>query len=86
MLLVILFLFVGMIIGWFASLLFEGSGLDGPGDVIVGIVGALAGGFTYSSLEMAPNGFWGAAAMATLGSILLLFIASLLFGPTEQLH
>jgi len=86
MLLILLFLFLGMIIGWFASLLFEGSGLDGPGDVIVGIVGALAGGFTYNALEMAPNGVWGAAAMATLGSILLLFIACVLFGPSEQLH
>jgi uncharacterized membrane protein YeaQ/YmgE (transglycosylase-associated protein family) len=86
MLLIILFLLVGMLIGWFASLLFRKSGLDGPGDMIVGIVGALAGGFTYNALEMAPNGIWGAAAMATLGSILLLFIATILFGPTEQLH
>lgn len=84
MLLIILFLFVGIVIGWFTSLLFAGNGLDSAGDLIVGIVGALGGGITYSSLEMAPNGYMGAAAMAALGSILLLFIASLLFRPAEH--
>lgn len=84
MLMILLFLFLGALIGWLASVLFSGNGLDGTGDVIVGVVGALAGGFIYSSLEMAPNGLWGVLSMATLGSILLLVIASFLFSQREQ--
>lgn len=85
MLMILLFLFVGALIGWLASVLFAENGLDGTGDVIVGIVGALAGGFTYSTLEMAPNGLFGVLSMAALGSVLLLILANLLFKPTEQL-
>jgi len=84
MLMILLFLFVGALIGWLASILFSKNGLDGTGDVVVGIVGALAGGFTYSTLNMAPNGLFGVLSMAALGSILLLIVASFLFKPTEQ--
>lgn len=85
MLMILLFLFTGAFIGWLASVLFSENGLDGTGDIVVGIVGALAGGFTYSTLEMAPNGLFGVLSMAALGSILLLIIASFLFKPTEQI-
>lgn len=84
MLMILLFLFVGALIGWLASVLFSRNGLDGTGDMIVGIVGAIGGGFTYSTLQMAPNGLFGVLSMAALGSIFLLILASLIFKPKEQ--
>lgn len=41
---------VGLIVGWLASVVVKGSGSGVLGDIILGIVGALVGGFLASSI------------------------------------
>jgi uncharacterized membrane protein YeaQ/YmgE (transglycosylase-associated protein family) len=41
---------VGLIAGWLASLVMRGGGSGILGDIILGIVGALVGGFLASSI------------------------------------
>jgi uncharacterized membrane protein YeaQ/YmgE (transglycosylase-associated protein family) len=41
---------VGLIAGWLAGLVMRGSGYGVLGDIIIGIVGALVGGFLASAL------------------------------------
>ena len=41
---------VGLIAGWLAGQLMRGSGFGVLGDIIVGIIGALLGGFLASAL------------------------------------
>ena len=46
----LVWIIVGGIAGWLASLLVQGTGMGIVGDIIVGIVGALIGGFLLSLL------------------------------------
>lgn len=65
---------VGLIAGWLAGELMRGSGFGLLGDIIVGIVGALIGGFLASAL-------FGLAAPMTginITSILIAFVGAVI--------
>jgi len=67
---------LGGLAGWLASRLVRGSGLGLLGDIVVGIVGAIIGGFIVGALGgTGVTGFnlW-SFVVAVLGAILLLYI------------
>lgn len=75
---------VGLIAGWLAGELVRGAGYGILGDIIVGIVGALLGGFLASALFgiAAPlTGInLGTILVALLGAIVLIVILRLVRG------
>jgi uncharacterized membrane protein YeaQ/YmgE (transglycosylase-associated protein family) len=75
---------VGGIAGWLASLLVQGTGMGIVGDIIVGVVGALIGGFLLSLLLPGTFGFTGfnlgSLIVAFIGAVVLLFIVKLFTG------
>jgi uncharacterized membrane protein YeaQ/YmgE (transglycosylase-associated protein family) len=72
---VLWFLLVGAIAGWLAGVLVRGGGFGLFGDLLVGIIGALIGGFFFSGLAgVAGGGFLGSILVATLGAVILLVI------------
>ena len=77
---IIIFLLVGLLAGWLASLLIEGHGLGIAGDLVVGIIGSFIGGFVYNTIGASDRGFWGAVGTSIVGAVLFLFIAKLVFG------
>jgi uncharacterized membrane protein YeaQ/YmgE (transglycosylase-associated protein family) len=81
---ILAWLIVGGIAGWLASLVVRGGGLGVVGDVIVGIVGALLGGFVLSLLLPGTFGFTGfnlgSLLVAFIGAVILLFIVKLFTG------
>ena len=68
------YLFVGLITGWLASLLVQGRGMGMVGDMAVGIVGAVIGGFLADQLGIVIGGFFSALAMSVLGAVLFLIV------------
>ena len=74
---ILVWIIVGGIAGWLAGLVVQGTGLGVIGDIIVGIVGALIGGFIVSLLFGAGgfNGFniW-SLIVAFIGAVVLLLI------------
>ncbi|MBI1833331.1 MAG: GlsB/YeaQ/YmgE family stress response membrane protein [Candidatus Andersenbacteria bacterium] len=74
---IVWFLIVGLIAGWLAGLIMKGRGFGVIGDIIVGIVGALIGGFVFGALGIGAGGILGSILVATIGAVILLFIASL---------
>src|SRR5262249_49489752 len=70
------FLLVGLVAGWLAGVLVKGGGFGLVGDIVVGIVGALIGGWTFSALggPAGPNGLRGSIVVAPLGAVILLFV------------
>jgi uncharacterized membrane protein YeaQ/YmgE (transglycosylase-associated protein family) len=44
---------------------------------VVGIVGALLGGFLFGLLGISAGGLLGSIGMATIGAVILLFLISL---------
>ena len=81
---ILAWIIVGGIAGWLASLLVQGTGMGIVGDIIVGIVGALIGGFVLSLLLPGTFGFTGfnlgSLIVAFIGAVILLFIVKLFTG------
>lgn len=75
---ILIWIIVGGIAGWLASLVVRGGGSGIIGDIIVGILGALIGGFLVSWLLPGTFGFtgfnFGSLIIAFIGAVVLLLI------------
>jgi uncharacterized membrane protein YeaQ/YmgE (transglycosylase-associated protein family) len=75
---------VGLIAGWLAGLVVKGSGYGVLGDIILGIVGALLGGFLASAVFGIPNAISGfnltTLIVAFLGAVIVVAIVRVLGG------
>lgn len=74
---------VGLIAGWLAGMVMKGSGYGVLGNIVVGIVGALLGGYISTLLfdGVTVSGInLQSLLIATLGSIVLIFLLRLLPG------
>lgn len=72
----IAWIIIGIVAGWLAEKIMKRShGL--LTNLIVGIVGALIGGFIANALGFAWGGWIGSTIVATLGAIILLFLLGL---------
>ncbi len=77
---------VGLIAGWLAGLVMKGGGYGLLGDLILGIVGALVGGFIASALFNVSNPLGEfqltTVVIAFLGAVLVVAIVRLLSNRT----
>jgi uncharacterized membrane protein YeaQ/YmgE (transglycosylase-associated protein family) len=73
---------LGLIAGWLAGVLVKGSGYGIVGDIVLGILGALVGGWIASTLMgLDVNGFnLESLVIAVLGAIVVIFVARLISG------
>ena len=76
----IVWIVVGGIAGWLASLLVRGTGLGILGDIIVGIIGGLIGGFLLSLVGLGGAGIVWTFITAIIGAVILLYIVKLVTG------
>ena len=72
----IMFLLIGLAAGWLAGLIRRGSGFGILGNLIVGVIGALLGGFVFRLAGIAAYGLIGKLILSTAGALLLLFLLS----------
>ena len=81
---ILAWIIVGLIAGWLAGELMRGSGFGLLGNIIVGIVGALMGGFLASALFNIADPLSGinvtTVIVAFLGSVVLLAILGMMRG------
>jgi uncharacterized membrane protein YeaQ/YmgE (transglycosylase-associated protein family) len=68
------FILIGLAAGWLAGQIMKGSGFGLPGNLIVGVIGALLGGFLFSEMGIMPVGLLGSLVTATVGALLFLFL------------
>jgi uncharacterized membrane protein YeaQ/YmgE (transglycosylase-associated protein family) len=69
------YIIIGAIAGWLAGKIVKGGGAGILMNIIIGIVGALIGGFLLSFfLDTAAGGWWFTLFTAVLGSVILLSI------------
>jgi uncharacterized membrane protein YeaQ/YmgE (transglycosylase-associated protein family) len=83
---IITWLLVGLVAGAVASSLVRGNGLGLLGDIVLGIAGAMVGGWTFHSLGWQPpfTGIAGTIAVALVGAIIVLAGLRLLRGPAAR--
>ena len=77
----LIILLVGIVAGWLAGLIVQGTGLGLVGDLIVGVVGALIGDWLLPRLHIELSaGLVGSIINATIGAIILLVVIKLVRG------
>ena len=74
---IFLFLIIGLIAGWLAGKIMKGKGFGLVGNLVVGVIGALIGGFVFDAAGIATAGFIGSLIAALLGALILLWIVGL---------
>jgi uncharacterized membrane protein YeaQ/YmgE (transglycosylase-associated protein family) len=81
---IIAWIVVGLIAGWLTGLVMRGGGYGLIGDIILGIVGALIGGFLASALFGIPNPVNGinveSIVIAFIGAVIVTAIVRALSG------
>jgi uncharacterized membrane protein YeaQ/YmgE (transglycosylase-associated protein family) len=75
----IVFLVIGAVAGWLAGQILKVGGLGLLGNIIVGILGAVLGGWLFKLLNISIGGEWiGPIVTATAGAVVLLFVIGLI--------
>jgi uncharacterized membrane protein YeaQ/YmgE (transglycosylase-associated protein family) len=72
------FLLIGLAAGWLAGLIMRGHDFGLVGNLILGVIGALLGGFLFHLVGIATYGLLGRLIAATIGAIVLLFLLKLI--------
>ena len=65
------FLFIGGVIGWLAGIITTGRGFGIIGDIIIGIVGAMLGGWMAGVIGISTSSSIAAFLLALVGAIIL---------------
>ena len=74
----IIFLCIGALVGWLAGMIMKGGGFGIIGNIIVGILGAMLGGWLLPKLGITIGGEFGGFITAVIGAVILLFIVGLI--------
>jgi uncharacterized membrane protein YeaQ/YmgE (transglycosylase-associated protein family) len=65
---------VGLIAGWLAGKVMKGGGYGVVVDIILGILGAIVGGFVFGLLGLHAGGLIGSIIVAFVGAVILVWI------------
>lgn len=71
---------VGLIAGWLTGLLMRRGGYGVIGDLILGLLGALIGGFLVGLFYHGSVGIVGSVVVAVIGAVILVGVLRLLTG------
>jgi len=72
---------VGLVAGWLAGQIVQGTGFGIVGDIVIGILGAFVGSWLLPELGIhLGSGLLAAMINATIGALVLLFLISLVGG------
>jgi uncharacterized membrane protein YeaQ/YmgE (transglycosylase-associated protein family) len=77
---IVWWMIVGLLAGWLAGVVTRGRGFGCLADIVIGLVGAVIGGWVFSKLGITAFGFFGSVAAATVGAVLLVAVARLFSG------
>ncbi|HVA95738.1 MAG TPA: GlsB/YeaQ/YmgE family stress response membrane protein [Candidatus Dormibacteraeota bacterium] len=80
---VITWLIVGLIAGWLAGTVSRGRGFGCIANILLGLVGAVLGGWIFTRLGIFGGGLLYSIAAATVGAVVLVTIARLFSGGRE---
>ncbi len=77
---VIAWIIIGLIAGWLAGTVSRGRGFGCIANIILGMVGAVLGGWIFLKLGILGGGLLYSIAAATVGAVILVAVARLFSG------
>jgi uncharacterized membrane protein YeaQ/YmgE (transglycosylase-associated protein family) len=69
---------VGLIAGWAAGKIMKGGGYGVVMDIVLGIVGAVVGGWLMGIVGIHAGGFIGTIIVAIIGAVFLIWISRMI--------
>jgi uncharacterized membrane protein YeaQ/YmgE (transglycosylase-associated protein family) len=73
-------MFLGLVAGWLAGKLSRGRGFGCIGDILIGLIGSVIGGWIFTKIGLVhANTFLYSLAAATVGAVVLVLIAHVFF-------
>jgi len=76
---------IGLIAGWLAGTIARGRGYGCFVNILLGMVGAVLGGWIFTKLGIFPGGGWlYSLAAATVGAVVLVAVARLFSGGRDD--
>lgn len=76
---ILIFLIVGAIAGWLAGQIVKGGNYGLGMNIVIGVVGAVIGGLVFGLLGLSAHNIIGSIITATVGAVILLWVAPRLF-------
>jgi len=73
-------LLMGALAGWLSGELVRGKGFGCLGNILLGLIGAVVGGWLFEQLHITAFGFIGGLAAATVGAVLIVSLARAISG------
>ena len=74
---IIMWLIIGAVAGWLAGKVVHGYGFGLLANIVIGILGAVVGGYVLPQLGFIPTSTSGDFIAATLGAVILLVVIGL---------
>lgn len=75
---------IGLIAGWLAGTVSRGRGFGCLADIILGLIGAVVGGWIFYKLGIRVGGVIGSLAAAFVGAVVLVSIARIFAGHHDR--
>ncbi len=69
---------IGLLAGWFGSLIVRGSGSGLLTDLVIGLIGGVLGGWLFGVMGLDVTNRLGSLITSTVGAVVLLFVVGLL--------
>lgn len=73
-------LLIGLLAGWLSGEMIRGKGFGCLGNVLLGLIGAVVGGWMFDRLGIQFYGFIGSLAAATIGAVVVVALARAVAG------
>lgn len=77
------FLVVGVVVSWIASVVVQSIGVGDLSTLVVGVLGALLGGFIFEILGYHPYAYWDSIETSVIGAVILVTIVRLIMGAPK---
>lgn len=71
---ILFYTIIGLVAGWLAGVVMKERSLGLIGNLVVGIVGAIIGGYIFKFFGISTGGLVGSLISAIVGAIILLYI------------
>jgi uncharacterized membrane protein YeaQ/YmgE (transglycosylase-associated protein family) len=77
----LIWLLIGGVAGWLAGVLTKGRGFGCIGNMIIGVIGSVIGGWFFSMTSLAPRGegLVGIIVTALIGAVAFIIVLRLIF-------
>jgi uncharacterized membrane protein YeaQ/YmgE (transglycosylase-associated protein family) len=77
------FLLIGLAAGWLAGKIMKGRSMGLVNNLIVGVIGALLGGWLFGIIGLSAYGRVGSLVTAVVGAVVLLYLVGIIKRPDD---